>query len=145
MTVIGIGIGIENNAAVEHRQYAFFAGLHFLVPQLQLAAPILFPVFVQVDKHIDPPLPVAVMRVDGEVGMDIQESAAGGLVDTAALEPFVLLKVADPGDRAQPLQEGRELQLVDRRLDRFGKQIDLVQSAFVFVVVLIVDPAIGFI
>ena len=41
-----------------------------------------------------------------------------------------------PGFRAEP---------VDGALDGFGQHIDLVETAFVFVVMLIIDPAVGFV
>src|SRR5580658_2736484 len=102
MPMIGIGIGIENNTAVEYGQYACLTGFHFAVPQLQLAAPVLLPVFVQIYQHVHPALPVAMMWMNGKVGMDIQKAAAGGLMDTAAFEVLVLLEVPDPREGAQP-------------------------------------------
>ncbi len=85
------------------------------------------------------------MGMDGKVGMDVQEAAAGGLVDPAAFEAFVLLQVPDPRERAEPFKEGGRIELVDRGLDRLREQIDLIQPAFIFVVVFVVDPPIRFI
>jgi hypothetical protein len=44
-----------------------------------------------------------------KVGMNVQEPAAGGLVDATAFQPVVLLQVLDAGNSAEPFQEGGEL------------------------------------
>ena len=142
VSVVGVGVRIEDDTAVEYGKHCCFAGFHLFVPELQLAAPGFLPFFVEIDQDVDPALPVAVMGMDGEVGVNIKIAAAGGLVDTASLQAIVLLKVLDTRELAEEFQEFGGVQLVDRAFDRLRQEVQLVEATFVLVVVFIIDPSI---
>jgi len=74
--VVRILVRIENNTAVEDRTDALGAFLHVTCPQFEFTAVFGLPSLVEINQEIDPPAPVALMRVHGEVGVDVQVAAA---------------------------------------------------------------------
>src|SRR6185369_15355864 len=103
--------------AVEDRPDLAAALPHLRVPQLEVAAVRLLPARVQREQQVEPAPPVAAVRVDGEVGMHVQEAAALRLVQPAALQRLVVEESLDPRHGAQELEEARRVQLVDDLAD----------------------------
>ena len=75
-----------------------------------------------------------------EVGMDVQKAAAVGLVQPAAVETRIGNQPVDAGERRQPGNKSRRVQLVDHLTDKRRKQRPLRQTELVLVVVLPVNP-----
>jgi len=76
MAMEGIGIRIKMRSGAP--AILFFTGLHFLIPELQLASPFSASPYSGRRARSHAALPVAVVGMFGEVSMDIEE---GPLLD----------------------------------------------------------------
>ena len=103
------------------------APLHVGTPQLEITAVLGLPILVEVEQEVGPTLPGAVVGMDGEVGMDIEEPAPGRLVETSSFEGGIgdeivdAQKVADEGHEARGVEllEDRPQGRSPRRRDRY--------------------------
>ena len=59
---------------------------HVGAPELEITSVVGLPAFVQVEDEVGPTLPVPVMRMHCEVGVDIQKAAASRLVQPSSFE-----------------------------------------------------------
>ena len=77
------------------------AALHVGGPELEVAAPLRVPVPVEVEQQVDPPAPVLVDVVGGEVGVHVEVAAGEAAVQAAAVEAQVGDQVVEAGERAE--------------------------------------------
>src|SRR5204863_1088317 len=75
----------ENHRAIEERRDSLPALRDIAIPQLELPAPLVAPVLVDVDQHVQTPIDLQ-LRMDVEVGVNLQESPGLDLMQTAAAE-----------------------------------------------------------
>src|SRR5436309_1924708 len=79
-----IGCG-EDDGPIEQRENALADLAHVRVPQLEMAAELFAPLLVQVDQHVQPAIELQ-LRMDIEVGVDLQKSAGLDLMQSPAAE-----------------------------------------------------------
>src|SRR5262245_54969509 len=125
MPVERLRVGVENDGAVEQRRDPADAAAYVAAPELEMAAPFLAPVAVQVEKEVDAPPPRRAVRMPGEVGVDVQVAAARNLMEPATFQTRVRKEPRDARQPPEPAEERRGVQRLDDARDgvRKGRRI----------------------
>ncbi len=118
----------EDHGAVEERQDVLPARSPVAIPQLEVAAPLLLPLPVQIDEKVQAPVELQ-FRMDVEVGVHLQESARLDLMETAAPEVGIGDEAVDAGERLEPEQHLEAVHVVEKLADRFRDAAALVEVA----------------
>src|ERR1700761_7060054 len=103
MTVERLAGGAEDGAAVKDRQDLLLRPRYGPVPKLEMASVFLFPILVQVNEDIDPPVQAKLLVV-AEVGMDLQQTARPDLVQTASSVIRIRQHTPNPRQGLQKLE-----------------------------------------
>src|SRR5262249_34888603 len=101
------------------------------------------PVVIQVNQEIDASPPVPMVRVYGEVGVHVQESALGRLVQPASFQALIRPQTSNPRQLLQPLHERRTIQCVDECAQAEAEAVPIGQSKLPLVDVGVVNPLLG--
>src|SRR6516162_1637 len=99
MTVVGEVCRTEDHHPIENWQYLGFATGHIAIPQLQMSAPFLAPVLVEVEEEIQAPVQV-VGPVPVEVGMNSQLTTAHDLMESASVKSRIGDQIRNSSNRA---------------------------------------------
>ena len=93
----GFVIRVENQSVVEKGWILGDALFHFGIPKLNSTTPFGLPCRVQIKNQVYAPVPSLVVVVHTEIGVDVQEAAARGLVKAAAFHAVVGHESRNPG------------------------------------------------
>ena len=108
----GVGGG-EDHQPVEDGKDPLHGALHADVPQLEVAAPLVLPVAVEVEQRVEAAVDVQPV-VDVEVGVDLQEAAPFDLVESTAEVVGVGEEPVDPGQPFEEVHEDGRVALVQQ-------------------------------
>ena len=81
------------------------------------------PLFVEVQEDVGSTLPVPMMGVDREVGVDVEEATSGRLVKTPALERGVSDEVLHAEELTDELHEARRIEVFEDALQRQSPRV----------------------
>src|SRR4051794_451699 len=93
----------ENPRAIDRRQDLLAACAHVAIPKLEMPAVLIAPILVEIDEHVQPAIEFQ-LRMDVEVGVNLQESAGLDLMQSAAAEVWIGDQSLDAGERLEPKQ-----------------------------------------
>ena len=104
MPVEAVQRSVEDDRSPEDRLHPNRAIAHVLIPELELSAVIIGPVFVQVNQQVQSTFEAEAL-VDIEVGVDTKVTAALGFMQAAALKIGVRDQALDAREFLEKAQE----------------------------------------
>ncbi|MNL47670.1 hypothetical protein D3C87_1704710 [compost metagenome] len=113
--MIAVFVCVENNAAVINWQDFFKTSLHVDIPQLQVAAVFLLPVFVKIDNGIQSAFNIKFF-VESEVRVHTQETTIFCFMQSATGKVWVGYQTFDARQLFKKLQHGCRIKGVENRL-----------------------------
>src|SRR5216684_842224 len=93
--------GREDHRPVEERQDFLAAAGLVAIPQLEVAAVVIAPLFVEIHEQVQAAIELQ-LRMDVEVRVDLEKAAGLDLVQTAAAEVGIRNQSFDACERLQP-------------------------------------------
>jgi hypothetical protein len=142
MPVISVRIGVEDDGPIGKGRDCLDTLLHVAAPQLEVAAIVCRPVLVEVEEQVHPPTPVPVLRVNREVGVDVEEAPRHRLVEPTSVQGFVDVEVRDSGELSQRADEIGRIQPLGYRSERETPCLDVPIGELAFVDMEVIDPTL---
>src|SRR6188474_912968 len=124
MTVVAEVRRVEDDGAVEDRRDPLHAPFSGSVPQLQVPAPLLCPILIQVDEQVQPAIEIQAL-VEVEIGMDTEGAARSNLVKSAATQVGIRNEAWNPRQRLEERHERRGVELGEYHSRRATEMLEV--------------------